>query len=60
VVNFGAKAVVEQVKVMEMLGKSGNLASAAEESGKLRDLLSKLVPELQSALNRALEKQVHL
>ena len=58
VANFGAKAVVAQAKVLETMGRDGDLASADEAVHSLRALMEKLVPELESALVKATEKQV--
>jgi CheY-like chemotaxis protein len=55
VANFGARAVVDQAKELEMMGKSGDLASADDAAQSLRALMNKLVPELESAL-KATEK----
>jgi CheY-like chemotaxis protein len=58
VANFGAKAVVEQARALEMIGKNGDLSSADEGWRRLRALMAKLIPELQAALERATEEQV--
>jgi len=55
VANFGARAVVDQAKELEMMGKSGDLASADDAAQSLRALMNKLVPQLESAL-KATEK----
>jgi CheY-like chemotaxis protein len=56
VANFGARAVVDQAKALEMMGKSGDLASADDAAQSLRALMDKLVPELHSALETATAK----
>jgi HPt (histidine-containing phosphotransfer) domain-containing protein len=56
VANFGARAVVDQAKELEMMGKSGDLASADDAAQSLRALMEKLVPELESAVEKATEK----
>jgi PAS domain S-box-containing protein len=56
VANFGAKAAVDQAKALEMMGKAGDLVSAAAATQSLRALMEKLVPELESALVKATEK----
>ncbi len=58
VANFGAKAVVAQAKALETMGRDGDLASADEAVHSLRALMEKLVPELESALVKATQKQV--
>jgi len=58
VANFGALAVVEQAKALEMMGKDGDLSSAGEAAEALRALIERFVPELHAALGRAAEKQV--
>ena len=58
VANFGAKAVVEKAKALEMIGRSGDLSSAADGWRALRATMAKFVPELQAALVRATEEQV--
>jgi two-component system sensor histidine kinase/response regulator len=50
VANFGARAVVDQAKALEMMGNSGDLASADDAAQSLRALMLKLVPQLESAL----------
>ena len=57
VANFGAKAVVDQAKALEMMGKNGDLAPADDAAQSLRALMNVLVPELESALEKATEKQ---
>jgi two-component system sensor histidine kinase/response regulator len=57
VANFGARAVVAQAKTLEMMGKDGDLASADDAAQSLRALMEKLVPELESALEKATETQ---
>ena len=56
VANFGAKAAVDQAKALEMMGKAGDLVSAAAATQSLRALMEKLVPELESALEKVTEK----
>jgi two-component system sensor histidine kinase/response regulator len=60
VANFGAKAVVEQARALEMMGRNGNLSSAADGNAVLRVLTDKFVLELRAALSRAKEEQVLL
>ena len=57
VANFGARAVVDQAKELEMMGKSGDLEPANDAAQSLRALMQKLLPELESALEKATEKQ---
>ena len=57
VANFGARAVVDQAKALEMMGKSGDLEPANDAAQSLRALMLKLLPELESALEKATEKQ---
>jgi two-component system, sensor histidine kinase and response regulator len=56
VANFGARAVVDQATTLEMMGKSGDLESADDAAQSLRALMEKLVPELESAVEKATEK----
>src|SRR4029077_10015922 len=56
VANFGAKAVVDRARDLEMMGKSGDLASADDAAQSLRALMNKLVPQLESALVNAADK----
>ena len=49
VANFGAKAVVEQARTIEMIGKSGDLADAREATLVLRTLMDRFAPELEAA-----------
>jgi CheY-like chemotaxis protein len=56
VANFGAKAVVDQAKALEMMGKSGDLACADDAAQSLRALMNKLVPQLELALVKAADK----
>jgi HPt (histidine-containing phosphotransfer) domain-containing protein len=53
VANFGARAVVDQAKELEMMGKSGDLASADDAAQSLRALMNKLVPQLEFAAKAA-------
>jgi hypothetical protein len=48
--------VVYQAKELEMMGKSGDLESADDAAHSLRALMEKLVPELESAVEKATEK----
>jgi HPt (histidine-containing phosphotransfer) domain-containing protein len=57
VANFGARAVVAQAKALEMMGKNGDLATADDAAQSLRALMEKLVPELELALEKAVETQ---
>jgi HPt (histidine-containing phosphotransfer) domain-containing protein len=58
VANFGAAAVVEQARALEMAGKDGDLSSAGEGCRSLRALMDQLVPELEAALKEAKQEQV--
>jgi HPt (histidine-containing phosphotransfer) domain-containing protein len=58
VANFGAKAVVAQAKALETMGREGDLATADEAVNSLRALMELLVPELESAVEKATDKRV--
>jgi CheY-like chemotaxis protein len=58
VANFGAEAVVEQAKALEMIGRSGDISRADEMLRSLRSLIAALQPELEAALEKTAEKQV--
>jgi CheY-like chemotaxis protein len=58
VANFGAEAVVEQAKALEMVGRGGDMTHAGEILQSLRSLIAALQPELEAALEKATEKQV--
>jgi two-component system sensor histidine kinase/response regulator len=58
VANFGAAAVVEQAKALEMIAKNGDLSSARQAVSSLQSLLARFKPVLQLALKRATEEQV--
>ena len=57
--NFGAKAVVEQAKALEMIGAQGNFASATVVLSDLHALLDRLIPQLRAALATVMDSQVH-
>ena len=49
VANFGAAAVVEQARTIEMIGKSGDLADAREATLVLWTLMDRFAPQLEAA-----------
>jgi two-component system sensor histidine kinase/response regulator len=58
VANFGAKTIVEQARILESLGKSGDLAAAHSGARQLRALMDAFAPQLEAAVAGVGEKQV--
>jgi CheY-like chemotaxis protein len=58
VANFGAAAVVERAKAIEMMGQDGDLSGATGALQSLRLRLEAFQPELRAALVDTIEKQV--
>ena len=58
VANFGAEAVVEQVRALEMMGKTGDLSASGEAWRGLQVQMETFVPELEAVLKRVTEEQV--
>jgi len=53
---FGAESVVEQIRMLEIMGKNGNLSGVDEAWRGVRRLMSELLSEMQAIPNQAIEK----